>query len=325
MFDRIRDEITTEGEVTLHPPIPSARPQAASLPPERETPNGDPTSDEGMAAEARARLAKRGDLQLVAEIYENLRSQSFEWWTPSFTMQTWPATARMEWLAERPDLRQSITSQLTGLPRRTAREKDVAFQAGLIESVIACGDVAPETVERAFSATDIALYGPAREIWSQFRQRFPWHQDTPENQRFVSWLIRALLVDRSSFDHEMSRKPILTPCDVRTAIGPAVWHTRIPLEVRIAVDVARLKLERGRPREPFHTGSELAIATPEILATHIPLIDLVPVFAAADAALNPSEPAKNAAAAGGDELRTPPPVSSVRGMPAPLITLRRVG
>ncbi len=318
MFDRMRDELLLDSSPIAEAnsiPAPSARPQ----------PNLDPTSDEGLAAEARSKLGKRGDLQLVAEIYESLRSSSFEWWTPSFTMETWPASMRMEWLRDRPDLRQTITSQLTGLPRRTAREKDVTFQASLIESVIACGDVAPETVERAFSATDIALYGPAREIWSEFRRRFPWHQDTVENQRFVSWLIRALLVDRSSIDHEMSRKPILTPCDVRTAIGPATWHTRIPLEVRIAIDVARLKLERGRPREPFHTGSELAIATPEILATNIPLIDLVPVFAAADAALGQPEANKTAPAAGSEEIRTPPPVSSVRGMPAPLITLRRVG
>lgn len=294
-----------------------------------EIPEEVATADEALHADARARLAKRGDLQLVAEIYEKLRLSGFDWWSPSFTIERWPAATRMEWLRDRPDLRQAITSQLTGLPKRTAREKTHEFQASLIESVLSCGDVSPEMVDRSFSATDLAVHGPANAIWAEFRARFPWEDDAPEHQRFMSWLIRALLCDRSSLDGELSRKPILSPCDVRSAIGPTVWHTRIPLDVRVAIDVARLKMERGRPREPFHTGSELAIATPEVIAANIPLMDLAPILAAADAALQtqPDSTSRSipSAPVSTDGVRTPPPVSSVRGMPEPLITLRRVG
>ena len=297
--------------------------------------------DEALRAEARARLGKRGDLQLVAEIYEKLRASNFDWWTPSFTLRTWPAATRMEWLRDRPDLRQAITTALTGLPKRTAREKTHEFQAELIESVRENGDATPEAIEHAFSATDMAMYGPARLIWNEFRARFPWHDDAPAHQQFVSWLLRTLLVDRFSLDNEISRKPILTPLDLRGAIDPVVWHSNLPLETRVAIDTARMKLERSRPREPFHARNELAIATPEIIAQNLPLWELAPIIAAADSALQNTDrssdaPISQTQASSGPvslSMTVAPPVNSVPPMPAsgppslraPIISLRRVG
>lgn len=311
--------------------------------------------DEALREGARARLGKRPDLQLIAEIYEKLRASAFEWWTPSFTLQTWPASTRMEWLRERPDLRQAITTALTGLPRRTAREKSCEFQAELIESVREHGDATPEAIENAFSATDVALYGPARLIWNEFRARFPWHDDAPAHQQFVSWLLRALLVDRFGLDNELTRKPILTPVDLRAAIDPTIWHTHLPLEIRVAIDTARMKLERSRPREPFHARNELAIATPEIIAANLPLWELAPIIAAADAALQTTDRSSDAPISQsspisinvGPMANTPmpmttmsvtvaPPVNTVPPMPplermgppsmrAPIVNFRRAG
>lgn len=288
--------------------------------------------DEALRREARGYLARWGELQLVAELYEKLRTSSFEWWSFNFLRHAWPPHARLDWLRERADLRQTITCALTGLPKKTARHKSPEFQAELIESVLANGDVSDEAFDLAFAASDVAVYGPARDVWNEFRNRFPWDDDSIANQRFVAWLLRALLTDRSSLDGEASRKPILTPTELRVAIDPKVWHTRLPVEVRAAIDQARLKLERTRPREPFHARNELAIATPEVIAQNIPLGELLPVIAAADAALAFTSFVVNPAPTSGVEATSgtwsiEPPFSDV---PAPrnsmpTISLRRTG
>jgi hypothetical protein len=51
------------------------------------------------------------------------------------------------------------------------------------------------------------------------------------------------------------------------------------------VDDARLKREKARPREPYCARQELLIVTPELIAQHIPLSDLVPVVQAAEQAM----------------------------------------
>jgi hypothetical protein len=64
-----------------------------------------------------------------------------------------------------------------------------------------------------------------------------------------------------------------------------VWQRYIPLDLRVAVDEARIKAERTRPREPYRARSEFSIVTPEIIAQHVPLAEFRPVIEAADAAL----------------------------------------
>jgi len=122
-------------------------------------------------------------------------------------------------------------------------------------------------------------------MWAQFRQRMPWGDDTESHQRFIGWLLRVLLSERSTLDPDMLRKPVLTAWDVRTAIDPNVWQERIPLELRAMIDDARLKREKSRPREPYAARHELQIATPELIAQHIPLGDLLPVIHVAEQAL----------------------------------------
>jgi hypothetical protein len=191
----------------------------------------------------------------------------------------------MQWLSERPDLRQKITSRLTGLPRKAARSKTPEFQAALIDAVLDQGDVSGTEFEESFAPEDLVLYGPVSEMWQQFRERMPWGEDNETNQTFVGWLLKVLLSEKSTLEPDMLRRPILTAWDVRTAIDPHVWQERIPSELRAMIDDARLKREKSRPREPYSARHELQIVTPELIARHIPLGDLLPVIHAAERSL----------------------------------------
>jgi len=248
--------------------------------------------DETLERDARAHLAKSPHLQVVAELMAKLRASSFPWWSVTFTRSQWRALPRMQWLAERPDLRQKTTSSLTGLPPKAARSKTPEFQAALIDAVLDHGDVSGGDFEASFAVQHLVTYGPAADIWAQFRQRMPWGDDAEAHQRLIGWLLRVLLSERSTLDPDMLRKPVLTAWDVRTAIDPHVWQERIPLDLRAAIDEARLKRERVRPREAYCARHEFEIATPELIAQHIPLGELLPVIHVAEQALfAPPEPA----------------------------------
>jgi hypothetical protein len=241
-------------------------------------------SDEQLAQEARAQLAKSPHLQFVAELLAKLRELGFAWFTPEHARAVWPTAARMRWLAQRADVRQRITTQLTGLPPNTARKKSLEFQVELIDAVVEDGDVDVRAFDVAFDPCDLAVYGPADELWAQFRDRMPWEDDSPAHQKLVAWAIRQLLSERSAFEG-LTRKPILTAWDVRTSIDSRLWQSRMPLEVRVAVDDARLRHEKARPRDPFHARHDLAIAVPEQIVANIPLRELTLIFAAAERAM----------------------------------------
>ncbi|MGK3991529.1 hypothetical protein WME99_51240 [Sorangium sp. So ce136] len=253
---------------------------------ERSLQHRDPDSkdDETLRREARVHLASEPALQLVAELIARLRELDLPWWTPVKLRERFGAVERMGWFRERSDVRQQITTSLTGLSPRAARRKTPDFQGALIDSVIDEGDITPRAFEAAFDPRDIAVYGPAGGYWQFFRESMPWDQDTPQHQEIVAWLLKALLADRSPFEG-IGRTPILTPWDVRTAIDGRLWQTRIPLEVRIAIDDARLKQERERPGVPFHADGELAIAGPDVIAANIPPREILPVVQLAQKAM----------------------------------------
>ena len=164
------------------------------------------------------------------------------------TRARFPAVERMRWLAERPDVRQRITSQLTGLAPKAARKKEPDFQAALVDSVVDEADVTARDFEDAFDPVELATYGDAAAFWRTFLERFPWDDDARESQELATWLLEALLSNTSGLDGAFARKALLSALDVRTAIDGAVWHTRVPLEVRVAIDRARLAQERRADR-----------------------------------------------------------------------------
>ena len=282
--------------------------------PEPLTHRGADQSDDRLAAEASAHLAKLPALQLMAELLTRLREMQLPWWTPDHLRKAYGATDRMAWLADRPDVRQRITSELTGLAPKAARKKAPEFQAALIDSVIDDGDISSAQFEAAFDPVDLAVYGPVSDLWRLFRRRMPWEDDATAHQDLIGWLIGALLADKSALDGA-PRTPILTPWNVRTAIDGRVWHARIPLDVRVAIDEARLRRERERPGDPFHAAHDLAHAPPALIAASIPLKDLVPVLDVAGRAMGfEAEPAE--APTRRDSLPPPGLVASGRP-PAP--------
>lgn len=240
--------------------------------------------DEALRAEARAHLADAPSLQLVAELLAKLRAADLPFWSPQVLRERWSAAERMRWYRQRPDLRQAITTKLTGLAPKAARKKMPDFQAALVDSVIDEGDIPVRSFEESFEPADLSVYGSAAAFWYAMRELFPWQDDAPPHQEVVAWLLKALLADTSSIPG-LGRVPILTAWDLRTAIDGRVWHTRIPLEVRVAIDDARLAQERARPGVPFHAQDDLAIAVPDILAASVPLRDFAGVLDAAERAM----------------------------------------
>jgi len=279
--------------------------------------------DTTLAQEAQSHIGKSPALQLVAELFQKLRVGGFSWWTPEQTRSLWPASVRMGWLVQRPDIRQRITTGLTGLAPRAARNKTPEFQGSLIDSVIEDGDVTVKQFDEAFTVEELAVYGPSADLWGKFRERLPWDQDTPAHQELVAWLFEAFLASQSAVGGH-SRKPILTSLALRTAIPGKIWHTRIPLEVRVAIDDLRFQREKVKPSEAFHAIHDLSVATPAIIASNVPLRELTRVVDVAEKAMGyaagapgkgtapgatPSAPGNNNTRPGG----TPKPVEAAPG------------
>jgi hypothetical protein len=246
-----------------------------------ETPRAEDTA---LAQESRSHVANNRALQLIAELILKLRGSGFSWWTPELLRGTWDANERMGWFEQRPDIRQRITCSLTGLKPKASRNKQPDFQAALIDSVVDAGDVTVDQFENAFDAIELAAYAPVAEIWHRFRERMPWDQDIPPNQELVGWLIDQLLASSSTIEG-MTRKPILTSHAVRTTIPGEIWHSKIPLEIRVAIDDLRFQRERAKPGEPFHAIHDLSVATPTIIAANIPLRELLRVLDVAEQAM----------------------------------------
>lgn len=282
-----------------------------------------PKSDEKLEAEASAHLAANAPLQLMTELLTRLRDMKFPWWTPEHLRVAYPAKDRLKWLAGRPDLRQRITTELTGLAQKAARNKTPDFQAELIDSVIDDGDIDADTFERAFEPADLVVYGDAADQWKLFRRRMPWDDDRTTHQDLIGWLLGALLADKSTLDGK-PRTPILSALAMRTGIDGRVWHSKIPIDVRVEIDNARFAALRDRPGEPFTAAQDLAIATPALLAASIPLKEFSNVLDLAGAALG-FEPEKGAPSPSPSDRRTsvappasiPPPARVSVPPPAP--------
>lgn len=268
--------------------------------------------DERLTADAAAHMARYPALQVVAELLTRLREMSFPWWTAEQLRNAYPSTDRMHWFGERADLRQRITTQLTGLATRAARNKTPEFQAELIDSVIDEGDISADGFENAFEPADLAVYGPAADFFRLFKKRMPWDDDATPHQDLIGWFIGALLADKSALDGS-PRQPILSAVQVRMAIDGRVWHSRIPLHVRVAIDDARFAAQRDRPNEPYGVERDLTIATPALIAASIPLKDLLPVIDVAAHALGFDEGATTLSRAAARETSTRSPTTRAEG------------
>ena len=245
-------------------------------------PDADRKDDAALRRDAEAQFARVPGLQVIAELMMKLRTRSFAWWGADDLRVSWNATERMRWLRERSDLREQITSSLTGLPPTAARKKTPEFQGSLLDSFLEDGDITVRQFEEAFDPCDLVVYGPASTFFRKFRERMPWDEESPAHQELIGFLLRALLSDKSTL-RGATRKPILTAWDVRTAIPGVVWHARIPLDVRVAIDDARLAKEKSG--QSFAIAQELTIATPEVIASSVPARELTLLLDLAQAAM----------------------------------------
>ena len=246
--------------------------------------NYETSDDDALAREARQHVQRIATKQLVGELLIELRRMRPNWWTPHQLRTWWPASTRMLWLGQRPDVRQRITTSLTGLAPRAARKKAAYFQAELIDAVVNEGDATTVAFEEAFDPFDVVAYGPVSAYWRRFRAQVPLDDDDPAIRGLMGWLLDALLSEDGPFDGT-KRKPILTAFELRSAIDAEAWHRHLPLEVRIAIDEARLRQEKVRPGRPFTARHDLRIATPQLLAEHLPLGAFDPVLDVAERVL----------------------------------------
>jgi hypothetical protein len=228
--------------------------------------------DEAMARVAKQQLSRAPALQLVAEVMTELRRLSPSWWSPAVLRSFWPARARMGWLEKRADLRQSITSTLTGLSANVARSRSAALQAELIDAALDQGDISVDAFESAFDVNDMVVYGPAANMWQRFRAQLP-SEDRPEVRALLTRVLSALLVERDA-NNGQPKRAVLTALELRSAIDHNAWHTSLPLALRVAIDEARFRQERLRPSRPFHARHDLGIVGIDQLCEYLPLVEL---------------------------------------------------
>ncbi|MEZ4447363.1 MAG: hypothetical protein R3B72_50270 [Polyangiaceae bacterium] len=240
--------------------------------------------DDALARECRQHLLRLPTKQLMAQLLVELRRVDPAWWSAAQLRSFWPATTRMLWFTQRSDLRQRITTELTGLSPGAARKRPPYFQAELIDAVVNEGDVSLEAFETAFDPYDMVAYGPVSSFWRRFRAQLPLDDEEPELRGLLGWLLEALLSEDGCFEGH-KRKPILSAIELRTAIDGEAWHKYLPLSVRVAIDEARFRQERLRPGRPFAARHDLRIATADVIAQSLPLAALEPVLDAAERAM----------------------------------------
>jgi hypothetical protein len=256
-------------------------------------------SDEDLVKEAVKRLSDEPAIQLLTEVLGVLRDLELPWWTPEQFCTRFSAATVMGWLSERPDLRQEITTKLTGLGQKMTRKKSPADQAALIDDAIESGDADAKAYMLAIPSDALAVYGDAPAVWSAFRDNMDWTASDQPHKELIAQFIERLLSQESSLSPDIKRTPILSHLDVRGAINEEIWEKHMPSKTRVDINRARLAKEREQPDVPFRAKDELAIANASIITEHVPLDELNPIFLAAERAMGFEKP--------GAALSEPPP------------------
>jgi hypothetical protein len=232
----------------------------------------DPDStDNARAAEAETFLAEHLELQYVSTCIDLLRKANVDWFTSEQLRDAFPANVRMQWFAERPDIRQRITTELTGLKAGAARKRSTERQAMDIDDAIGV-DCTVQEFDAAFQPDELAVYGDAGAIFKLLLERFPWETNDPLLRELVAMLLDALLEPRGD------KPQIMSHLQMRSALPEEHVQERIPLRVRVAVNRARLEHEATHPSKPFTAEMELAIMTPATIAAHLDLLEVYHVF-----------------------------------------------
>lgn len=241
--------------------------------------NDPAATDEALAKAANDHLGKNPQLQVLTELLTKLRELKLPWWTPEQRREALTATDRMRLLVQRPDIRARIMMEVCKSPPKFARRGQPDAQASMLDEFLA-EDVSAEDFENAYAPYELVVYGDAAVLFYQFMDAMPFDNDIEVHQALIAAFIESCLNDKREHDKKKS-PPVLTHWDVRTAIDPDVWQERIPRELRVAVDKARLDLEKAKPHEKFYARNELDIVGVGNVTKHIPLKLLTGIVEAA--------------------------------------------
>jgi len=264
-------------------------------------------SDDRCAQEASKFLASHTHLRFLILLKMTLRALALPWWSAVTLLNKFPVGVRMGWFADRPDIRQQITTKITGLMPLIARKLSPAQQTDLIMAALQEGGATHDDIEAAFGVEDLVVYGDAPAFWALFCEQMQWSATDDKHKKFAAGLIRDLM-----------SLAILTALQVLKGIDRAVYLAKLPVEIHVAIAEERIKLEELDPTRPFLAADELEIATPEVLTEYIPLEEFLPLFGEAKKALG-FEP-EEVAEVGSEE----PARISDDGTPTPLLPPRDV-
>ncbi len=244
----------------------------------------DGATDEQLAQEAKDYYMAHPPVELVSDLISGLAVLECPWWTSEMLFEQISLGNWMLAIESRPDLRQQITTDLTGLRERTARRMTPESQTTLIEEALESGDIALDDVHEMLAGLKLVAYLDAGRLWRLFRERMPWVEDAVEKHiDIVASLLEDLLQPRGDLPQ------ILPPLEVLSHIDSNVWEDCIPLEVRARVRKARMLAEASG--DTFHSINELGIATPEIIANSIPLVRFEQLLDRAEEAMGFAPPA----------------------------------
>ncbi|MFA5184885.1 MAG: hypothetical protein WC551_00150 [Patescibacteria group bacterium] len=239
-------------------------------------------TDEQLAQEAKAHLAKLPELQVVVEFIQVVRRVDLPELKAEKRRETLTAADRMDAFKDRPDLRQAVTTAIAGVPKNAARKMAPDFQASLIDQVVDAEDKTAKEFDEAFAPEDLTVYLDGSFIMSHYWEPFRWEDDDDPHRDVIASFIESLLADREAHITNGIAKqnhPILMPWDVLSAIDPVIEIVldKLPSDIQVALFRAWHDKERKNRDNPYHAKDWLEIATPRILAKHIPLANLIGV------------------------------------------------
>lgn len=242
-------------------------------------------SDQVLAKEAAVHFGVTPYLQFLAEIFVAVRP----WLTTKALFRIFSVKTIMEALASRPDLRQELTTKLTGYKRIAARKKNPLEQTKLIEDALGNeeepGDITLEDVEKEIAPETWAVYIFGDQFWKAFSSEVLADivaANGEKEKEFITFFIEKALQERRHEGREL--KPILTHLDVADAMDPddtLKWQQRIPPEKLSEANRVRRAQERKTPRVPFTTKQEIGIIGIDVIVNSFDLTDFVPMVSAA--------------------------------------------
>ena len=242
-------------------------------------------TDDVLAKEASAHFDQNPALQFQAEIFVEVRP----WLSSEVLHKIFPTLDIMTALADRPDLRQVLTTTLAGLKPKAARSKSPEKQAELIDDSLGCEDISLADVEQAIAPNVWAIYVFGNKFWEAFFNEVLADIVSANGERekkFITHFIDRSLLDRRCDGKDL--KPILTHLDVAASLDPdtdSKWQKLVPSEKLSAVNRARRAQERKNPRTAFTTKQEIGIISIKTIVDSFDLTDFVPMIKAAGDAM----------------------------------------